>query len=33
MRFGSLADHFRGAGAKFLTDAEINLPTSNTHEL
>ncbi|MEH6742037.1 type II restriction endonuclease [Hyphomonas sp.] len=32
MKFGSLADHFLGAGAKYLTDVEINLQTSNQHE-
>jgi hypothetical protein len=29
MRIGSHADHFRGAGARFLTDAAINLPIYN----
>ena len=32
MRFGSLADHFRGAGAKYLTEVEINLDVSKQHE-
>lgn len=32
MKFGILSDYFEGAGAKYLTDVEINKATSNQHE-
>lgn len=32
MKFGVLAEHFEGAGAKYLTDVEINKLKSNQHE-
>lgn len=32
MKFGILADHFEGAGAKYLTEVEVNKARSNQHE-
>jgi hypothetical protein len=32
MKFGMLADFFDGAGAKYLTEVEINKASSNQHE-
>lgn len=32
MKFGILVDYFEGAGAKYLTEVEINKARSNQHE-
>ncbi len=32
MKFGVLDDYFDGAGAKYLTDVEVNKARSNQHE-